>query len=71
MPNRDLHRDLTGTRWVRKRDNTCFTVITDHSAPATTNRSIRLRNDDTGRTFLATPEGLARKYRPANSSTAT
>lgn len=64
VSNRDMHRDLTGTRWIRKRDGASFTVLTDTSAPATTNRSIRMRNETTGRAFLATPEGLGRKYRP-------
>lgn len=68
MPSRDFHHDLTGSRWIRKRDGVHFTVLADPNAPATTNRSIRLRNEATGRAFLATPGGLARKYRPASSS---
>lgn len=54
--------DYAGTRWTRKADGATITIVGDAEPAAGSTRSVRARNEATGRHFWVTPEGIHRKY---------
>ncbi len=57
-----LQDDYAGTRWTRKADGATITIVGDAEPAAGSTRSVRARNEATGRHFWVTPEGIHRKY---------
>lgn len=53
---------LRDTYWHRKSDGASFQVIADSDNSGFAQRSIRMKNQSTGREHWATVDGLARKY---------